>query len=58
MDNQISIAVERLEAMLLSLREQLAELREKVDENEAHRRSGAALLEQSEHWLDRDGRKL
>ncbi len=61
MDNHIYLAVERLEALLLSLREQVAELREKVDENEKHRRAtelGARLFEQSEHWLDGEGRQL
>ncbi|GEM_PF-3051896 len=57
MDAHIFLAVERLEALLLSLREQVAELREKVDENEHHRRAteaGARLYEQSETWLASD----
>ena len=60
MDNHIYLAVERLEALLLSLREQLAELRETVDANEKHRRTteiGARLFEQSEHWLEGEGRQ-
>ncbi len=58
MDHHISLAVERLEALLLSLREQVAELREKIDENEKHRRAtelGARMYEQSEYWLDGEG---
>ena len=61
MDNHIYLAVERLEALLLSLREQLADLREQVDRNEKHRRAtevGARLFDQSEHWLDGEGRQL
>lgn len=61
MDNHIYLAVERLEALLLSLREQVAELREQMDENEKLRRStelGARMFEQSEHWLDGEGRQL
>ena len=61
MDNHIYLAVERLEALLLSLREQVAELREQMDENEKLRRStelGARMFEQSEHWLDGTGRQL
>lgn len=61
MDNHLCLAVERLEALLLSLREQVAELREQVDANEKHRRAtelGARLFEQSEHWLDGEGRQL
>lgn len=61
MDTHIYLAVERLEALLLSLREQVAELREQMEANEKHRRStelGARLFEQSEYWLDGDGRRL
>lgn len=61
MDNHIYLAVERLEALLLSLREQVAELREQMDANEKHRRAaevGARLFDQSEHWLDGEGRQL
>ena len=53
--------VEWLEALLLSLREQVADLREQIDANEKHRRSielGARLFEQSESWLDGEGRRL
>ena len=61
MDNQISLAVERLEALLISLREQVAELREQIEANEKQRRItelGARLFDQSEHWLDGEGRQL
>lgn len=61
MDTHIYLAVERLEALLLSLREQVAELREQIEENEKHRRTtelGARLFDQSEHWLDGEGRRL
>ena len=34
MDTHIYLAVERLEALLLSLREQVAELREQMEANE------------------------
>ena len=61
MDNHIFLAVERLEALLLSLREQVAELREQMDANEKHRRAnevGSRLFELSEHWMDGEGRQL
>lgn len=61
MDTHIYLAVERLEALLLSLREQVAELREQIEANEKHRRTteaGARLFDQSEHWLDGEGRRL
>lgn len=58
MDNHIYLTVERLEAMLLTLREQVTELREKVEENEKDRRAtelGVQLSEQGELWKTREG---
>jgi hypothetical protein len=65
MSPEYADAVNRLETHLLSLREQITELRELIETNALATRqqrqatqSGAQLFEQSEYWLDGEGRRL